>query len=260
MADENVSDIYNECLYEGSELIKLDSPIDTLNICYSCVSVSIIIFSLYLIHNYQITKDLLNFICLKHIYSNYFHVSCIFLYNIDEIDETVVYLVKEVFVFFDLIIPLYTLCLSVVIYLRLFFNVNSNDLYNKKQISGFVAASVSIVEVFEFFFVNIADETSNLEPALRVATVLLAMSGAISLFLISLVSLLRNNDLNTDKSLLFVLSLMINIFCDLVLLFYNLNISYNFKYVFLVLLFVRVEIQIVWFVGCNIFFHNSAYQ
>lgn len=244
----NFTDKYD---YIGRNIITSSQIAIQGGFCILILTVFIALMILYITIWSRTPKGVYKSLALEHIFTGYVHIACITLYTFN-LPVSCTTMIENVFVNLDIIITLTTACLSWIIFLRLFLFTNGESLYNMKEVTLFSTLSLFCIQFYECVM-DFVDVDWNLMSALRLTSVLLIMSVPVTVFLLLLKSLLTPSaDVPKSQALFFMSYLLFFISSDLILLGFNLY-SKNSGIIWSVLLYVRLGVEMVWYIICDCF-------
>lgn len=193
-------------------------------------------------------KGSYNYLAIQHILTGYFHIISILLYNIIDFDQ-LQNLIFMIYYSFDILLTLITSCYSVILVLKLFWQIN----VTKKCISLFLTIFVALLEVSEEMYSWISTSTSS-DTHFVIIIILLSISAFI--YVLYPILSFRNYSLSTSESRYFVSTLLIFILSDIFFLFYSIYTTTVYGNYFAIILISSIILQILWCIICQIVFRS----
>lgn len=196
-------------------------------------------------HNYFKKAQMQNFVYILkgHLLSGFQHQIFIIIQWYFPVEY-----VTEVLYYFVLVTPVWTLCLSVLMFLKIYLFKSEEDLYTKKGVTLFVSTSGAIIQAYEDFFYAIFGYSSSMKAALKLTSILLIISPSFVICGIIIKSLLTKSKVVTlQQGLYFVLNISLLTISDLIMVLYEFGPrGDSFEVTIAIVLSIRLIVEVMW--------------
>lgn len=218
--------------------------------CLLAVTILLLALAIYMSIWSKIPEELYRCLAIQHIMVSYLHVTCLTFYNknwildLDILDT----FFEETYSQLDLIITFTTASLSWIVFLRMFLFRNGEELYTLKEITIFSTLSIAVIEAYQQMM-ELIESPQIVIDGLRLTCVLLIMSVPFVVILLLLRSLFSStSEVPKCQALFFMAYLLLFLLSDGFLLRFNLYKKNSFVLLWSVLLYVRLVVEIVFYV------------
>lgn len=238
----------NRTIYQISRIITVQTEPHIFEWGSIVVTVPMIALLLYLATRSAFPKDVFKYLAMQHLLVGYVHVLCLTFYvSIDSDVEIFSSLLEEIASLIDLVSVLTTSCIAWIIFLRLFLFRDGEELYDIKGVTLFATLFLPIIQGYESL-VNMLNSDDFLISTLRLTSILLIMCVSFSALCVTVICFLSNfMSLPKSRALFSIGHLLLFISSDIILLRFNFESQSELLWLWDVLLYSRLVLEIIWY-------------